>query len=238
MKERGQHPGPVRAATRASHAGRTGAGPLPSPPSVRTARAVTLRPGDACIIVDVQNDFLPGGALAVPRGDEVIPVLNTCLRAFAARRLPVFATRDWHPPDHCSFKAQGGRWPAHCVAGSRGAAFAPTLELPRDTTVISKACTARREAYSGFEGTDLQSRLRAAGANRLFIGGLATDYCVLHTVIDALRLGFHVHLMRDAIRPVNLKPEDGQNAEAKMIHHGAVPMEFVHHVKAQMTNDE
>jgi nicotinamidase/pyrazinamidase len=187
---------------------------------------VTLNPGDACIAVDVQKDFLHGGALAVPRGDEVIPVLNEYLTRFAARRLPVFATRDWHPPDHCSFHAQGGPWPVHCVAGTTGAEFASALNLPRDTTIISKPSAADRETYSAFEGTDLEARLRAAGVQRLFIGGLATDYCVLNTVNDACRLGFDTFLLRDAIRAVNVQPDDGERAELEMRYSGAEPLEL------------
>lgn len=192
---------------------------------MNAAEPITVRPGDACVIVDVQNDFLPGGKLAVPDGDEVIPVLNGYLERFARRHLPVFATRDWHPPDHCSFHAQGGSWPVHCVAGTMGAAFAPALKLPPDAVIISKATAADRERYSGFDGTDLEARLRARGVRRLFIGGLATDYCVLHTVRDALKLGFMVFLLHDAVRAVNVKDGDGPGAEAEMLRLGATPIE-------------
>jgi nicotinamidase/pyrazinamidase len=181
--------------------------------------------GDALLIVDVQNDFLPGGSLAVVAGDQVVGVLNDYIAAFLKQGLPIYATRDWHTPDHCSFQAQGGPWPPHCVAGSRGAEFAPGLQLPEDrVTVISKATRSDQDAYSGFEGTDLASRLRAAGVRRLFIGGLATDYCVLNTVRDALREGFAVLLLMDAIRAVNVQPEDGAKAIAEMREGGAVPI--------------
>lgn len=180
-----------------------------------------LRADDALVAVDVQNDFLPGGALAVPDGDAVVPALNVYLARFAGRGLPVFATRDWHPPDHCSFTAQGGPWPPHCLAGSHGAAFAPGLRLPPATEVISKATTAARDAYSGFEGTDLDARLRARTARRLWIGGLATDYCVLNTVRDALKRDYAVLLLRDAIRAVNVQPHDGEAAVAEMLRLGA-----------------
>ena len=182
---------------------------------------VTLDRGDALIVVDVQNDFLPGGRLAVPEGDAVVPALNRYLVAFAAKHLPIYATRDWHPLDHCSFKACGGPWPPHCVVGSTGAAFAPGLKLPPETTVISKATTAAWDAYSGFEGTDLDARLRAQSIKRVFVGGLATDYCVLNTVKDARQFGYEVLLLADAIRAVNVKPDDGRNAEAKMQRLGA-----------------
>jgi nicotinamidase/pyrazinamidase len=179
-------------------------------------------PGDALLIVDAQIDFLPGGRLAVPAGDEVVPVLNAYLRAFGRRGLPVFATRDWHPPDHCSFREHGGPWPPHCVAHSDGARFAPLLDLPCGVTIISKATEARKDAYSGFEGTTLDGILRAAGVRRLFVGGLATDYCVLNTVRDARRLGYAVRLLTDAIRAVDVQPGDGERAVAQMRALGAV----------------
>ncbi len=191
---------------------------------VANATRLTLGRGDALIVVDVQNDFLPGGRLAVPRGDEVVAPLNQYLRAFHARGLPIYATRDWHPPDHCSFAPQGGPWPPHCVAGSEGAAFAAGLALPPETVVISKATTAAKDAYSGFEGTDLAARLRAQGVRRAFTGGLATDYCVLNTVRDALEEGFEVYLLTDAIRAVDVKPGDGAQAEAEMRRLGAKPI--------------
>ncbi|MBI3777611.1 MAG: nicotinamidase [Gammaproteobacteria bacterium] len=177
--------------------------------------------GDALVVVDVQNDFLPGGSLAVPDGDAVVPVLNRYLAEFAARELPVYATRDWHPPNHCSFKARGGPWPPHCVAETCGAEFAALLKLPSGTFVISKATQADKDAYSGFEGTELDASLRARKIKRLFVGGLATDYCVLNTVRDALGLGYRVCLLTDAIRAVNAKPDDGRKAETEMRRLGA-----------------
>lgn len=179
------------------------------------------KPGDALLIVDVQNDFLPDGSLAVRHGDEVIPILNRYIQAFEGLGLPVYATRDWHPEAHCSFRAQGGTWPSHCVAGTRGAEFAATLRLPSSTHVMSKATTPEADAYSGFQGTQLERHLHATGIRRLFIGGLATDYCVLNTVRDALRLGFDVFLLSDAIRAVDVQPGDGQRAEAEMVTLGA-----------------
>lgn len=179
------------------------------------------QPGDALLIVDMQNDFLPGGSLAVPRGDEVVPVLNRYLQVFTAQSLPVYATRDWHPERHCSFREQGGPWPPHCVAGTHGAEFVAALRLPPSTVIISKAATPEEDAYSGFQRTDLDLRLRAADIRRLFIGGLATDYCVLNTVRDALRLGYQVFLLVDAIRAVNVHPGDGQRAVEEMIALGA-----------------
>lgn len=185
---------------------------------------LTVSSGDALIIVDVQNDFLPGGALAVPEGDRVIEPLNRAAALFEAKGLPVFATRDWHPENHCSFKAQGGPWPPHCVAGTRGAEFAPSLRLPASTVVISKATTPERDAYSGFQGTALAEELRRRGVKRVVVGGLATDYCVLNTVKDARAQGFQVLLLTDAIRAVDVKPGDGEVARAEMERGGAVPV--------------
>ncbi len=197
--------------------------------SVADARAATegkdtLARGDALVVIDVQNDFVPGGSLAVPLGDEVVPVLNRYIAAFSAAALPVVATRDWHPADHCSFTARGGPWPVHCVAGTHGAEFVRGLALPATATLISKDTDRDRNTYSGFADTDLAQRLRAMGARRLFVGGLATDYCVLNTVKDALALGFEVRLLADAIRAVDVRPGDGAKAQAEMIRLGAKPM--------------
>jgi nicotinamidase/pyrazinamidase len=183
-----------------------------------------LGSGDALIIVDVQNDFLPGGALAVADGDAVLPVLNSYIAAFQKHELPIYATRDWHTPDHCSFQAQGGTWPPHCVAGTLGADFAPQLKLPEadQFVIISKATQPDKDAYSGFDGTDLAEWLQKENVRRLFIGGLATDYCVLNTVRDALKQGFDVILLEDAMRPVNRQPDDGAKAIQEMRQHGAV----------------
>jgi len=165
---------------------------------------VTPRHGDVLILVDVQGDFLPSGSLAGPQGDAVLPPLNRAIAAMQARGLPVFATRDWHPADHCSFQAQGGPWPPHCVAVSRGAAFATALNLPPDAGIISKAT--RADAYSGFQGTELDRLLRERGVKRLFVVGLATDYCVLNTVQDALKLHYQTLVASKAARTVLAAP--------------------------------
>src|SRR3989454_10103739 len=155
---------------------------------------VDLQPGDGLLVADVQNDFLPGGALGVLRGDEIVPVLDRYVAAFRARGLPIFASRDWHPPNHCSFREQGGIWPVHCVAGTKGAEFHPDFHLPPSTIVISKATDPKKEAYSVFEGTTLDERLRKAGVQRLFIGGVAPDYCALYTATDAIKRDYAVCL--------------------------------------------
>lgn len=177
--------------------------------------------GDALIIIDVQRDFLPGGALAVPLGNAVIAPLNRCISLFAGRRLPVFATRDWHPANHCSFRAQGGPWPPHCVAGSPGAQFGTELALPPTARVISKATRCDADAYSGFEGTDLAEQLKSLGCTRIFLGGLATDYCVRATALDARAVDFEAIVLEDAVRAVNVKPGDGKRALGEMVSAGA-----------------
>lgn len=184
----------------------------------------SLKPADALLIADVQNDFLPGGALGIRGGDEILPVLLTYVHRFHAKGLPIFLSRDWHPSNHCSFRGQGGPWPAHCVAGSPGSLPPPSFETPPSAVLIYKAIDANEEAYSAFERTPLHRHLQALGVQRLFIGGLATDYCVLNTVRDARRLGYDVCLLTDGIRAVNLHPEDGCRAESQMIHLGAVPV--------------
>jgi len=178
-------------------------------------------PGDALVLVDVQNDFLPGGSLTVPEGDAVIPVLNRWIACFRDAGLPIFATRDWHPANHCSFVDQGGPWPPHCVMGTPGAEFSRELDLPAGVPVISKAVRPEKEAFSDFEDTDFANRLRGLGVTRLFVGGIATDYCVRATVLDAIKHGFEAVLLVDGVRPVDVTPGDGDRAIAEMVAAGA-----------------
>jgi nicotinamidase/pyrazinamidase len=185
---------------------------------------IKLQSGDALLIVDIQNDFLPGGNLAVPGGEQVIPVLNGYIEKFREYCFPIFATRDWHPHNHFSFSAQGGPWPQHCVAGSKGAEFSVGLWLPETARIVSTGTDKNLDGYSGFEATALHSHLEHARVKRLFIGGLATDYCVLNTVCDALQYNYQVYLLQDAIRAVNVNPEDGSNAEREMLANGAEPI--------------
>jgi len=191
------------------------------------SKPLVLHPGDALIVVDVQNDFLPGGALPVQRGDEVIPVLNEYIAIFKDHNLPIIATRDWHPPNHCSFTENGGIWPRHCVADTPGAAFASRLQLPKDALLISKGTNHRTEAYSGFEGTHLADLLKEMNIVRVFVGGLATDYCVLNTVKDALQHNLLTYFLSDASRAVNVHPDDGLNAEREMNQLGAESVELI-----------
>lgn len=175
----------------------------------------------ALIVVDVQIDFCPGGALAVRYGDQVVPRLNRIIRTFEESGLPIFFTRDWHPPDHVSFRSKKGPWAPHCVQGSTGAKFHPELDVPHDAEIISKGDRPSEEAYSGFQGTDLEARLKRLGVGELFVGGLATDYCVKETTLDALRAGFDVEVLKDCVRPVDVKPGDGARALAEMQKEGA-----------------
>jgi nicotinamidase/pyrazinamidase len=178
-------------------------------------------PGDALIVVDVQQDFLPGGTLGVPHGDVVIAPLNRLIDAWSARGLPVYVTRDWHPPNHCSFAPQGGPWPAHCVAGTPGAEFSPALHIPTVRTIVSKATQAQEEAYSVFKGTGLLQQLRTAGTKRIVLGGLATDYCVLYSGIDARAAGLDVVILKDAVCAVDVHPGDGDRALQELAAAGA-----------------
>ncbi|HEY3166649.1 MAG TPA: bifunctional nicotinamidase/pyrazinamidase [Candidatus Binatia bacterium] len=181
---------------------------------------------DALIVVDVQNDFCPGGALAVSGGDEVVPALNRVIEKFAEAGLPIIATRDWHPERTSHFKTHGGPWPVHCVQGTGGAEFHGDLKLG-NAVVLSKGMTPDEDSYSGFQATDLSGTrlatlLRRKGVERILVGGLATDYCVKHTVLDGLREGFKVVLLGDSIRAVNLEPHDGDRAIDEMVRAGAV----------------
>ena len=186
--------------------------------------AIHLEPGDALLIIDLQYDFLPGGDLGVANGHEVIAPINHLIELFQAQGLPIVASRDWHPQDHCSFAAQGGPWPPHCQAGSPGAEFAAELALPDDAIVVSKADTTAVDAYSAFGGTDLSAQLRAREVIRVTVCGLATDYCVLNTVTDALEEGFETLIVPEAMRAVDVKPGDGTRAIDRMVERGAVPV--------------
>ncbi len=180
-----------------------------------------LGESDALIIVDVQNDFCPGGSLAVDRGDEVATALSNVALHFRMKSVRIFATQDWHPENHSSFNDQGGPWPPHCVQGSRGAEFHQNLELPIGTSIVRKGSNPEVDAYSGFLDSNLEEQLRRTDISRVFVGGLATDYCVLNTVLDARALGFDVFLIEDAIAAVNVESDDGEKAVAKMKDAGA-----------------
>lgn len=186
---------------------------------------VRLQRGDLLLVIDVQVDFVTG-ALAVPDAQAIISVINRLIREFKHRGLPVVATRDWHPLGHVSFRERGGSWPPHCVQGFPGAEFAPGLKLGPEAHVVSKATDADHDAYSGFDHTQLDIWLRRRDVRRLFACGLATDYCVLSTVLDAVRLGYVVFVLADAIRAVNVRPNDGLEAMHAMRQAGAVAIEL------------
>jgi nicotinamidase/pyrazinamidase len=162
----------------------------------------------ALIIVDVQNDFCAGGALEVPDGDAVVDQVN----ALAAQSPFVIATRDWHPPDHGSFSEQGGPWPVHCVRGTPGAQLHPGIEAGRIDAIVDAGQTREREGYSGFEDTELEQLLREREVDTVHIAGLALDYCVKATALDAKRAGFGVVVHRGATRAVEVQPGDGERA--------------------------
>lgn len=183
-------------------------------------------PDRALLIVDVQNDFCPGGALPVTEGDHVVPVLNEYIDRFSRAGLPVYASRDWHPPVTKHFREFGGPWPAHCVENTEGAAFHPALELPKAALVVTKGTDPEDHGYSAFEGKaptgdDLATSLRAENVKHLYVGGLATDYCVRKSVLDARREGFDVVVLLDAVRGIDVQEGDMARALDEMLRAGA-----------------
>jgi len=179
---------------------------------------ITIGKSTALVVVDVQLDFCPGGALPVPEGARVVPVLNEYIKQFAAARAPIIFTRDWHPSNHSSFISQGGPWPPHCIQNTEGAKFHPSLIIPPEAQIVSKA-DSRDEAYSFFQGTDLAKKLHRQ-IQTLFVGGLATDYCVKETVLDGLKENFDMYLLEDACRGVEVNPGDSQKAIQLMVAKG------------------
>ncbi len=180
----------------------------------------------ALLIVDLQNDFCPGGALPVPEADEIVSMLNRYIELFSKKKLPVFASRDWHPEETEHFERFGGTWPEHCIQNTRGAMFHPKLKLPEDTTILSKGMYPDKNSYSAFQAIDANGigfpdLLRVFGVEELSVGGLSTDYCVKWSVLDALQFGFKVNLLIDAIKAVNLEPKDSEEALQEMTGAGA-----------------
>jgi nicotinamidase/pyrazinamidase len=175
----------------------------------------------ALIVVDLQNDFCPGGALAVKDGDTVIEPTNRLIESFTGAGQPIILTRDWHPANHVSFSEFGGIWPAHCVADTSGAAFHEDLLIPGNAIIISKADNSEKDSYSGFENTKLDSILKKLDVTEVVVAGLATDYCVKNTVLDALKLGYRTVIAEECVRAVNIDPEDGKNAVNEMLDAGA-----------------
>lgn len=190
-----------------------------------------MKSASALLIIDVQNDFCPGGSLPVPEGDRVVPLLNRYIEFFREKKLPIIASRDWHPAITSHFRDFGGIWPVHCVQGSEGARFHPDLALPDDAIVISKGHDPAQDAYTAFQattgnGVPFTELLKELGITKLFVGGLATDYCVKESVLDGLRLGLAVILLEDAVRGVDLTPGDSARAIENMVIAGAVRMNF------------
>ncbi len=180
----------------------------------------------ALLIVDVQNDFCPGGALAVPEGDKIVSTINKYIRIFAKKKLPIFATRDWHPVKTKHFKDFGGLWPVHCIQNTKGAAFHPDLKLPKEAILLYKGMDPEEDCYSSFSAQDLSGQplfklLKRMGITEIYIAGLATDYCVKYTAIDALKHGFKVKILLDAVKGVNLKTNDSTEAIKKITKMGA-----------------
>ena len=177
----------------------------------------TMTNSSIFLMVDVQVDFCPGGSLAVPGGDEIIPTINRYLEIFGAQELPLYASRDWHPPVTDHFRQFGGLWPPHCVRDSAGARFHPALKLTRQVTIVSKGMDPKKDDYSALQGQTeagltLETIMAEQGVKRLYVCGLATDYCVKETCLEALRGGFLVTLLTDAIRGVDVMPGDSERA--------------------------
>jgi nicotinamidase/pyrazinamidase len=179
----------------------------------------TLQNGDGLLIVDVQKDFCPGGALAIEQGDRIIPILNHWIQRAQRLGLPVYASRHWHPRGHISFIEQGGRWPPHCIQDSDGAGFHPDLRLPENVVMIIKGNRFDQDQNSVFDETGLAAQLKRDGVQRLFVGGLALDVCVLPSVIDARKAGFDVQVIVDATRA--MKENDGREALLRIEKSGA-----------------
>ncbi|HEV8361358.1 MAG TPA: isochorismatase family protein [Candidatus Thermoplasmatota archaeon] len=186
--------------------------------------AVTQR--SALLLVDVQRDFCPGGALPVELGDKVAHALNEYVELFQARHLPVIASRDWHPANHISFRERGGPWPNHGVQQTEGAKFHPFLALPTEAAIVSKGMDPEADAYSAFQGTSLAQQLRATRVERVFLGGLPLDYAVKQTALDALEHGFQAFVLEDAARPLELQRGDGLRALEEVVRHGAVLVRY------------
>ncbi len=188
-----------------------------------------MEPKPALIIVDLQNDFCPGGTLGVRDGDAVVPVLNRYIEMFTKADLPIYATRDWHPDGTTHLDADGNPWPLHCIQGTEGAKFHTGLALGSNVVILSKGINPDVESYSGFQaanvdGLALSDLLRLQGVQRIFVGGLATDYCVKQTVLDGLKQGFAVTLLEDCIRGVDLALGDSQRALQEMLGAGATTL--------------
>ena len=180
-----------------------------------TELSFAFQPGDALLIIDVQNDFCPGGALPIAEGDQVVPVLNAWIDAASQAGIPVYLSRDWHPKHHPSFTEEGGLWPVHCLQDTPGAAFHAGLHIPPEAVIVTKGTRFDQDQNSAFDQTGLAVHLRKAGILRLIVGGLAEDVCVLATVLDARTEGFAVSVIVAGTRPVT--PAGSAAARQKML---------------------
>lgn len=185
-----------------------------------------MRPKKALLIVDLQNDFCPGGALGVPGADKIVPKVNKYIRFFSKKKLPIFATRDWHPVRTRHFKDFGGIWPVHCIRNTKGALFHPKLKLAKETILLYKGIDSEKDGYSAFEaederGVSFTKLLRMLNVKELFIAGLATDYCVKFSSLEAIKHGFKVTILLDAMQGVDLKPDDSRKAIKEIVGKGA-----------------
>ena len=186
----------------------------------------SLKLKKALLVVDVQNDFCPGGALGIHGGPKIIPILNKYIKFFEKKNLPIFVTRDWHPKVTKHFKQFGGVWPKHCIERTQGAQFYPELKFPKEALLMSKGMDPEKDSYSAFHatdsnGTELANLLKIFGVTEIYIGGLATDYCVKYSTLDALKEGLNVFILTDAIAGVNLTQKDSREALEEMISCGA-----------------
>jgi nicotinamidase/pyrazinamidase len=185
----------------------------------------------ALLVVDIQNDFCPGGALGISGGDKIIPAVNKYIKIFSKNKLPIFISRDWHPKKTAHFKKFGGIWPVHCVQNTKGASFHPKLKIPKEAVIISKGMDPEEDSYSAFQARDdygrsLLNLLKIFGVEEIYIAGLATDYCVRYSSVDALKSGFKVKILKDAIQGVNIKPQDSKEALAQITGMGAKEIEL------------
>ncbi len=180
----------------------------------------------ALLVVDIQNDFCPGGALGIFGGDKIIPVVNKYIKIFSKNKLPIFISRDWHPKKTAHFKKFGGVWPMHCIENTKGARFHPGLKIPKEAVIISKGMDPKEDSYSVFQAKDAKGKrlsrfLKIFGVEEIYIAGLATDYCVRYSTIDALKTGLKVTILKDAIQGVNIRPSDSQEALEQITAMGA-----------------
>ena len=189
--------------------------------STKIGSSVKIAEGDALIIVDVQNDFCPGGASPVEDGDAVATKLSDTSMLFHANKGRVFVSQEWHPTNHSSFQDNGGTWPTHCVRGTAGAAFHPNLRLPVGSMIIRKGEDPAKMGFSAFEDSSLNSHLRRLDIRRVFVGGIPTEYSVQHTVVDAIQNGFVTHLLTDGVSGYNANPDDSDRAIESMAANGA-----------------